>query len=381
SSQAFPTQPPRPTPLSPVRFPPFKEATLASGLQLVVVEHHEQPAVSVSLSFRAGGIYDPPGKEGLAELVAELLTKGTTSRSAEQMAATIEGVGGSLSASASEDFLTISADALSDQVGLVFDLLGDVVRHATFPESELALARTRALSALALELSQPASVAGRIFAKEIYGPNPYGRSATRESYNAVTRDDVAQRATDPGYYPGRIATQVLGGGADSRLFLILREQKGWTYGAYANLRRYRGLGYWQATAEVRTEVADSALSELLRQLDRIRTQVISDSELTAAKGFLVGSFPLTIETPSQIAAQVANAKLLGLGDDYLRLYRERLAAVTPLAARAAAARLYRRGALTIVVVGDAAQLYDRLKVIAPVRLVDVDGKPLTTAEL
>src|SRR5206468_9657225 len=69
-------------------------------------------------------------------------------------------------------------------------------------------------------------------------------------------------ATDPGYYPGRIATQVLGGGADSRLFLILREQKGWTYGAYANLRRHRGPGYWQATAEVRTEVADSALSEL-----------------------------------------------------------------------------------------------------------------------
>src|SRR5439155_1293522 len=91
SAQSFPTQPPRPTPLSPVRFPPFKEATLAS---------------------------------------------------------------------------------------------------------ELALARTRALSALALELSQPASVAGRIFAKEIYGPNPYGRNGTRESYNAVTRDDVAQLAAD-----------------------------------------------------------------------------------------------------------------------------------------------------------------------------------------
>src|SRR5207249_107202 len=116
SAQAFPTTPPRPTPLSPVRFPPFKEATLASGLQLVVVEHHEQPVVSVSLSFRAGGIYAPPGKEGLAELVAELLNKGTATRSAEQIAATIEGVGGSLGASASDDFLTISVDVLSDQV-------------------------------------------------------------------------------------------------------------------------------------------------------------------------------------------------------------------------------------------------------------------------
>src|SRR6266571_1235963 len=427
SAQGFPTKPPKPTPLSPARFPPFQEVALLNGLQLVIIEHHEQPVVSVTLSFRAGGSYDPAGKEGLSALVAELLTKGTERRTAEQLAATIEGVGGSLSASSGDDFLTVSADALSDQVDLVFDVLGDVVLHATFPASEVELARTRALSALALELSRPASLASRFFASEVYGRNPYGRSATRESYTAVTRDDVTgfagqrlrpagallvvagdvtapqvqalveqafagwrgappatasqapapgKRATDillihrpgsaqsnivlgnttmrpgePIYYAGRIATQALGGGADARLFLILREQKGWTCGAYASLHRYRGLGYWQATAEVRTEVTDSALSEMLRQVDRIRTETIPDSELAAVKGFLVGSFPLTIETPSQIASQVANAKLLGLGDDYLRLYRERLSAVTALQAR------------------------------APVRIVDVDGKPLTPADL
>src|SRR5436853_1322386 len=457
SAQTFPTTPPKPTPLTPVRFPPFKEATLANGLQLVVIEHHEQPVVSATLSFRAGGIYDPAGKEGLSDLAAELLSKGTDSRSAEQIAATIEGVGGTLSASSGDDFLTISADALSDQAELVFERLGDVTLHATFPESELELARTRALSSLALQLSQPSAVAQRFFGKEIYGRNPYGRSATRESYRAVTRDDVTQFArqrlrpagallvvagdvtdaqvqevvakafegwrgapppsaalpvpatrvatdillvhrpgsaqanialgnttilpTDPIYYPGRVATQVLGGGADSRLFLVLREQKSWTYGAYASLHRYRGLGYWQATAEVRTEVADSALRELLHQIDRIRTEVIPDSELAATRGFLVGSFPLTIETPSQIASQVATVKLLGLGDDYLRLYRDRLGAVTALQARAAAARLYRRGALSIVVVGDGAKLYDRLQGIAPLRMVDVDGKPLTPTDL
>ncbi|OLB11908.1 MAG: hypothetical protein AUH07_08935 [Gemmatimonadetes bacterium 13_2_20CM_70_9] len=436
SAQAFPTKPPKPTPLSPARFPPFQEVALPNGLQLVIIEHHEQPVVSVTLSFRAGGSYDPAGKEGLSALVAELLTKGTERRTAEQLAATIEGVGGSLSASSGDDFLTVSADALSDQVDLVFDVLGDVVLHATFPASEVELARTRALSALALELSRPASLASRFFASEVYGRNPYGRSATRESYTAVTRDDVTafagqrlrpagallvvagdvtapqvqalveqafagwrlihrpgsaqsnivlgnttMRPGEPIYYAGRIATQALGGGADARLFLILREQKGWTYGAYASLHRYRGLGYWQATAEVRTEVTDSALSEMLRQVDRIRTETIPDSELAAVKGFLVGSFPLTIETPSQIASQVANAKLLGLGDDYLRLYRERLSAVTALQARAAAARLYRRSELTIVVVGDAARIGARLQAIAPVRIVDVDGKPLTPADL
>ncbi len=457
TAQGFPTRPPRPARLAPVRFPPFTETRLANGLDVIVIEHHEQPVLSVSLSFRAGDAYDPAGKNGLAELVAELLSKGTGARTAEQIAATIEGVGGSLSASSNQDFLTVSVDALSDDAQLAFDLLGDVTLHSTFPASELDLARTRALSALALQLSEPASLADRFFAQELYGRHPYARHPTAESYKAVTRDDVvtfaAQRLrpagslvvvagdvtaaqvqdliantfgswrgaapgalppgavpgktatdillvhrpgsaqsniiagnttilpTDPVYYAGRLVTQVLGGGADARLFLILREQKSWTYGAYAALRRYRGLGYWQATAEVRTEVTDSALAELLHQIDRIRTEVIPDSELAGAKGFLVGSFPLVIETPSQIAAQVANSRLLGLGDDYLRLYRERLSAVTALQARAAAQRLYRRRGLTIVVVGDATQVYGRLKTIAPVRLVDADGRRLTPADL
>src|SRR5207237_3085406 len=106
SAQAFPTTPPKPTRLAPVHFPPFKEATLPNGLALVVIEHHEQPVVSVSLAFRAGAIYDPAGKEGLSELTAELLSKGTATRTAEQIASTIEGVGGHLSASSADDFLT-----------------------------------------------------------------------------------------------------------------------------------------------------------------------------------------------------------------------------------------------------------------------------------
>src|SRR5205807_2122796 len=252
----------------------------------------------------------------------------------------IEGSGGTLSAAAGEDFLTVSSDVLTDHADLAFELLGDVVRNASYPAAELDLARTRALSSLALELSQPANLAGRFFAKEIYGRNPYGRSTSQASLKGITRDDVtkfaavrlrpagallvasgdvtlaqvqalAERAfagwrgaapvalpaaapaapahtatdillvhrpgsvqsnivvgnttylpTDPGYYAARVAMQVLGGGADARLFLILREQKSWTYGSYAGLTRNRGLGYWQATFEGRTDVSDSALTEL-----------------------------------------------------------------------------------------------------------------------
>jgi predicted Zn-dependent peptidase len=457
AQDSFPSRPPAPTPLAPVRFPPFRESLLPNGMTLLVVENHEQPVISVNLSFRAGELYDPPGKEGTAELVAQVLTKGTPTRTADQIAAAIEGAGGSLSASSGDDFLTVSANVLSDRADLAFDLLGDVVRRATYPTDELELARTQALSALALSLSQPENVADRFFRADIFGHHPYGRSPETDSYKAISQNDVKRFAasrirpggallviagdvtalraralalkafggwtgapavvapppappvksatdillvhrpgsvqgniqignttygpTDPGYYAARVATQVLGGGADARLFLILREQKSWTYGSYAGLLRHRGLGAWQATFEGRTEVVDSALVEMLHQIDRMRTETVSDSELTNTKGFLVGSFPLTIETPEQIAGVVANARLLGLGADYVRLYRERLSAVTPAQVRAAAQRTYHRSALSVVVVGDGEKLYDRLKAIAPVRIVDVDGKPLKPEDL
>jgi zinc protease len=457
AQDSFPSTPPAPTPLAPVRFPPFQQAVLPNGMNLLLVENHEQPVVSATLSFRAGAIFDKNGKEGTAELVAQLLTKGTPTHTADELSAAIEGVGGSISASSGDDFLTVSTDVLSDHADLAFDLLGDVVRRATFPADELELARTQAVSALALTLSQPGSVADRFFNKEIYGRHPYGRSATTASYKAITRADItgfaasrlrpsgsllviagdvtlararalAQRAfggwtgvpatvtppppppahattdillvhrpgsvqgnivignttwlpTDPGYYAARIATQALGGGADSRLFMILREQKSWTYGSYAAIERKRGIGNWQATFEGRTEVVDSALVEMLKQIDNMRTRAMPDSEITNVKGFLVGSFPLTIETPAQVAQVVTSSRLLGLGPDYVRLYRERLQAVTALQARTAAARTYHRSGLTIVVVGDGEQLYNKLKAIAPVRMVDVDGKPLTMNDL
>jgi zinc protease len=458
AQEPVPSEPPAPAPLRPAQFPPFRQVALPNGMTLVVVENHEQPTLSISISFRAGNAFDPIGKEGLAAMVAELLTKGTPTQGAEEIAATIEGVGGSLTAFPTEDFLTVSTDVLSDHADLAFALLGSVTRRATFPQEELELARMRFLSSLAVELSQPEAVAARAFSREVFGArHPYGRSTSEASIKKLTRTDVTSFAsrrlrpsgallvvagditlarartlatrtfgtwrgvppaatpppavptkratdillvhrpgsvqsnivignttflpTDTGYYAARIATHVLGGGSDSRLFQILREQKSWTYGSYASLRRQRGMGHWQATFEGRNVVTDSALTELLSQIDRMRTQAIPDTELAAAKGFLVGSFPLTIETPRQVAGVVTTAKLLGLAPDYLQRYRERLSAVTPARAQVAANRVYRRNALTIVVVGDAKELYDKLKAIAPVRLVDIDGRPIDPADL
>ena len=453
----YPTSPPPPAPLTPAQFPPFQEARLANGLRLVVVESHDQPVVSLSLAMPAGSAYDPTAKEGVADMVAGLLDKGAGARSAEQIAAEIEGIGGSIGAGAGPDFLTASSTVLTPHADLAFSLLGDIVMRPTFPEKEVELARTQTLSGLQLQLSQPASLATRFFNQNLYGTHPYARVSTPASVRGITRADLvayqqarlrpegallvvagdislaqarekAERAfagwtgaapqaaafpappqrtrseivlvhrpgsvqsnivvgnttfrpADPMRYASTVANRILGGGSDARLFTILREQKSWTYGAYSSYARPLGVGAFQATAEVRTEVTDSALVEIHRQLRRLRTEPVSAVELDAAKSALVGSFPLTIETAQQIAGAVQNAMLYGLGTDYLHSYRQRLAAVTAADLQRAAQASIRPDSLLVVIVGDGAKLYDKLRAIAPVRIVNATGDTLTPADL
>lgn len=457
AAQQFPASPPPAALLGPVRFPRFQEAVLPNGLRLVLVESHRQPVVSLRLAIPAGRTYDPPGKEGLADFVAGLLTKGAGDRDADAIAATIERVGGSLSAGAGQDFLTIQADVLAADAPLAFGLLADVAMRPTFSLAELELLRQQTLSGLQAELAQPSALASRIFALTLYGDHPYGRQPTPGTIQSISRGDVTAFAqarlrpdgallviagdlsltgaralaakalgdwhgaapaapvfpappvrssteivllhlpgsvqsnirvgnltfgpADSNLYAALLANRVLGDGTDSRLFRILRERKGWSYGAYSFLSRPRGVGAFQANVDVRTEATDSALIELLAQLRRIGTDLVPAAEIDAARSAIVGSFPLTIQTATQVASAVAEVKLLGLPTNYLETYRARVAAVTPARLRAAARATIRPTAAVIVVVGDAAVLYDRLKGIAPIRLIGPDGRTLTVADL
>jgi len=453
AAQDFPTRPPAPMPMKAAQFPPFQEATLPNGLRLLVVENHKLPVISVQLAFAAGGTYDPNGKVGMADMVATLLTQGAGKRSADEFSAAIEGIGGSISAGADPDFMTVRANFLTSDAAFGMGLMADAVMRPSFADKEVELARTQTLSALQLEQSQPAAIAARSFAKGLYGVHPYGRRPDPASVKAITQADLkafqaarirpsgallvfagditlakakalattafagwagaspatpefklppARTATEillvhragsvqsnilvgnltwgPGdarVYGARLANQVLGGGGDSRLFLILREQKGWTYGAYSGFTRFKGIGYFQASAEVRTDVTDSSLVELLNQVQRIGAETIGAKEFEDAKSSLVGRFPLQVETAAQVAAQVTTARLLGLPRDYVQTYRQKLAAATPSGARAAAKDGIKRDAALIVVVGDGAKIYEKLKGIAPVKIVSVDGEPMT----
>ena len=453
----FPTQPPAPAPVKPAAFPPFQEVVLANGLRVVLVENHRDPVVAFRLAIPAGRVYTAPGKEGVSDMVATLLTKGAAGRTADEIATLIEGAGGSLQGFGGTDYVSVAGNVLSNQTPLAMQLLADAVTKPTFDDKEVELVRTQSLSALRLEEGQPGSIAQKAFNAGLYGSHPYGRAATPATVRAITKADllafqrgrvkprgallvvagdvtmaqlrpmldqafagwtgypaaspalpappararteivlvhrpgsvqsniVAGNLTagpaDPTRYAATIANKLLGGGTDARLFTILREQKGWTYGAYSNITRPRGTGAFSATAEVRTEVTDSALVELMTQLRRLGTEDVAAAELDNAKNALVGRFPLSVETAQQIAEQVAQVKTLGLPADYLQTYRTRLAAVNAAQLEAAARRYIRPEQALVVVVGDGTKIHDRLKAIAPVRIVNAQGDALSPADL
>lgn len=179
---------------------------------------------------------------------------------------------------------------------------------------------------------------------------------------------------DADYFPVAVANQILGGSAHSRLFLNVREQKGYTYGAYSSASTHRQPGPFSAEAGVRTEVTSPSIEEFLYELSRIRDVKVSDKELKDAKTFIVGSFQLGLETQSGLAQRLLELKLYDLPDNYLETYADKVMAVTPDQIRKASRRLIDNNNLVISVVGDAAKIKQDLQYFAPVEIYDTTGK-------
>jgi zinc protease len=186
--------PPRPLPARSVKFPPYEVRTLSNGMQVVTVLHHEQPAVNIRLLVRAGAAQDPKGKGGVATLTAALLDQGTGTKSAFQIADTIDAIGGAMGTGAGSDLSFVNAVVMKDSFGLAMDLLADVVRNPAFSEEEIDRQRQQAVSGLQVSQNDPDYLASVVFDRLVYGFHPYGlpNSGTAESLAAVTREDLQQ---------------------------------------------------------------------------------------------------------------------------------------------------------------------------------------------
>ena len=125
-----------------------------------------------------------------------------------------------------------------------------------------------------------------------------------------------------------VMNDVIGGGASSRLFLNLREEKGYTYGVYSDFTALRYPGPWRAGGNMRTEVTEGALNEFFNEIRRIRDEKVPAAELEASKRSIAASFALSLEQPTRVLSFAITSKLYGLPADYWDTYPARIMAIT-----------------------------------------------------
>jgi len=458
---AKPKQTPPPAqPAKKVHFPAFAQKTLANGLRIVVVEQHESPAVGLQLLVQAGKRYEAPAKAGLSQATAELLTQGTATRSAQQIAETIDAVGGDLGIRGAWDAAYANVQVTSDQIDLGLDLLTDVLFHPSFPPEEIERWRSQTLNSLQIQQQDAAYLADAVFDRAVLGDHPYGLpdAGTPESVQGITRDDLvafhkaryvpdgailavvgdvkaddafakAERAfggwkkgggaqvpavqppertkprvivvdkpdavqteirigqiglafTDPDYFVALIYNSVLGEGGSARLYNEVRRNRGLSYGAESSFVPAYQPGPFTVSTFTKSESSAEAVKVSLDVIEGLAKEPVPATELTDRKTYLVGAFPLQIETPQGIASKVVEALKYNYDRAWLESYRDKLDAVTAQQVQSFAQRRIHPDKALIVLAGNAAAFKaDLEKVYGPVEVIPYKEVDLLRADL
>ncbi len=445
------TRQPAPGPAVALHFPTIVRRTLSNGIGVAVFENHELPIVSVQAVVNVDGLLDPLDKDGLVAVLQQMLPEGTTTRTADQLAAAFADLGNNVSPTG---FTTITPN-----VDRSLALMADMLMHPAFPQASLDRIRANQIAALKRAQENPSYIAQRVFANAVYGTgHPYERVRTEASLNAITRDALLQfhdtyyvpqnvqivmagdikpdqavamlertfgqwprggtlatydvppvpagKATtiylynrpgspqsvlmagemgpardNPDYYALQVMNADLGGMFDSRLNLDLREKHAYTYGASSGyqFRRVPLQSTFTASAAVTAAKTDSSLMDMMSDIRGLRgAQPITPDELQLAHDNLTLSLPLRFEGISSQTAAVAGLLRDNLPLDYWDHYTDNVNRVTARDVTNAADKYVDPDHLSIVVVGDSAQVAGKLEAahVAPVVDVDMQARPV-----
>jgi zinc protease len=183
---------------------------------------------------------------------------------------------------------------------------------------------------------------------------------------------IDRRSSD--YVPMVVMNYILGGGSSGRLFLNLREEKGYTYGVYSDFTALRYPGPWRAGGNMRTEVTAGALVEFFNEIRRIREQTVPPAELEDGKRAIAARFALSLEQPTTILGLAVSRVQFRLPDDYWDTYPDKIMAVTAEDVQRVAQKYLDPDALQIVAVGDGLKIQSVLEPYGPVEVYDSSGK-------
>jgi zinc protease len=190
----------------------------------------------------------------------------------------------------------------------------------------------------------------------------------------IALGNIAIERRSPDYVPLVVMNHILGGGAAARLFLNLREEKGYTYGVYSDLTALRYPGPWRAGGSMRTDVTAPAVAEFFKEIRRIRDEKVSDKELADAKRAIIARFALALEQPTGVLAFAMVQKTYGFAPDYWDNYPGQIMAVTAEGLQRVARTYLNPDTMQLVAVGDADKIKPALEKYGPLEVYDSSGK-------
>lgn len=420
----------------------------SNGIKVFVVENHKLPIVSYSIDLDIKP--ELQGEmAGYQEMIGELLTAGTKSKTKDQFNEELDMLGADLSIGNDGIYM----QSLKKNSEKLLSLCSEVLTEPKWSQEELDKLKKKAKSSLANQLDDPEAMSRNITAILNFGKkHPYGELMTEKSVDKITLDrckkyfetyfrpnvaymaivgDITlaeakaqvekhfakwQKKTVPvAVYPTpkaptgasvgivnkkgavqsvidvtypinmkpgspdeiklKVANGILGGGSTGRLFQNLRETHAWTYGSYSSVNSdmLPFAGSFSATANSTTSASDSSVAEILKEMNRLRTETVSEEELQGFKNYMAGTFALGLENPRTLARYAINEQKFHMPKDYYKNYLKNLEAVTAADVKAVANKYITPGIAHITVAGDKAQVAEKLKKFGPVTVYDING--------
>jgi zinc protease len=194
-----------------LRVPTWTRSTLANGAEFAVSERHDLPLINFRITFQGGSYqYEPADRRGLAGLVSAMMSEGTKTRDADGLSNALQLLGTTIGFGVGSENGFVTFRSTTSKFAPTLDILADMLVNSTFPAPSLERLRAQRLVALTQAKAQPASIAGRVYPRILYGPDhAYGQFVTEDSIKAVSRDDVAGFAKTY-FQPGRALVTVVG---------------------------------------------------------------------------------------------------------------------------------------------------------------------------
>lgn len=272
-----------------LKLPPYKKTKLPNGLTVLLMEHREVPIVSFEFAVKAGSVADPRGKEGTASLTADLLRKGTKSRTAEQIAAQLDFIGGQFDAGARPDESTASAEFLKKDLATGLDLLADILLNPSFPAEEFTKLQEQRIDGIRSAKDRAQAVMSVYFNGYLFGSHPYGRptGGDGKSLAAIARDDVVQ-FYQARYVPANAVLAVVGDFSAAEMERLIAQK----------------FGGWSAPASSARSASAAKLAEPAPV--KGKRLLLVDKPDSTQTFFRIGNVGISDTHPDRVPVQVVN---------------------------------------------------------------------------